>query len=40
MPIRIELGPNDYKNEEVRVVVRLTGEKVQVKWTELANYLT
>lgn len=27
VPVRLELGPKDFKNEEVRVVVRYNGEK-------------
>lgn len=36
-PLRIELGKKDYEKEEVRVVRRDTGEKLQMKWSELAT---
>jgi prolyl-tRNA synthetase len=35
-PIRIELGKKDYEKQEVRVVRRDNGEKVQMKWETLA----
>ncbi len=37
VPIRIELGPNDFKNREVKIVKRYNGEKLQLKWEELEN---
>lgn len=35
VPIRLELGPNDFKNHEVKVVKRHTGDKLQLKWEGL-----
>eukprot|EP00828_Plagiopyla_frontata_P025669 TRINITY_DN328_c0_g1_i1.p1 TRINITY_DN328_c0_g1~~TRINITY_DN328_c0_g1_i1.p1 ORF type:complete len:220 (+),score=51.99 TRINITY_DN328_c0_g1_i1:130-789(+) len=35
VPLRIELGPKDFKGESVRVVRRDNGEKLQIKWQEL-----
>jgi len=37
IPLRIELGKMDLQKEEVRVVRRDTGEKIQMKWSELAT---
>ena len=37
VPIRIELGKKDYESSEVRVVRRDNGEKLQMKWDELAT---
>ena len=39
VPLRLELGPADIKNEEVRVVVRFTKKKFQLKWTDLVSKL-
>ena len=35
VPIRLEIGPKDYKNEEVRLVRRVDGKKMQVKTVNL-----
>lgn len=35
-PIRLELGVKDFEKEEVKVVVRYSGEKFQASWTGLA----
>ncbi|MHA1699738.1 MAG: proline--tRNA ligase [Promethearchaeota archaeon] len=35
VPVRIEIGPRDVKNEQVVMVVRFTGEKVVVHWNEI-----
>ena len=32
VPIRLEVGPKDVENKEVRVVIRHNGEKLQMKW--------
>ena len=32
VPIRLEIGPKDVQNKEVRVVLRHNGEKMQMKW--------
>jgi prolyl-tRNA synthetase len=37
IPIRIELGPRDLKNNEVVVVRRDTGEKTNIKFSQLKN---
>ena len=37
VPIRIEIGPKDVQNKEVRVVLRLSGEKMQIKWDSLTE---
>ena len=37
VPLRFELGPRDIENEQVRVVRRDTGAKVDLKWTDLAE---
>lgn len=39
VPIRIELGPKDVENQEVRVVLRYNGEKLQIKWAGLEKEL-
>lgn len=36
VPIRLEVGPKDVQNKEVRAVFRHSGEKVQIKWESLA----
>lgn len=35
VPIRMELGKNDLKNQEVRVVRRDNGSKQQIRWDNL-----
>jgi len=35
IPIRLELGKNDFDKQEVCVVRRDTGEKFQLKWAVL-----
>merc|ERR1712187_420397 len=35
VPLRVELGPKDMKNETVRLCRRDTGEKTDVSWTDL-----
>lgn len=35
VPIRLELGPKDIENQEVRAVFRYNGEKRQIKWATL-----
>jgi prolyl-tRNA synthetase len=37
VPVRLELGPRDMKQEEVRMVFRYNGEKQQVSWSELSE---
>jgi prolyl-tRNA synthetase len=37
VPLRIELGPRDYKNQTVVLVRRDTGEKETVSWLELSS---
>jgi prolyl-tRNA synthetase len=37
VPVRLELGPKDMKNEEVRVVIRYNNKKYQVKQNNLLN---
>lgn len=37
VPIRIELGKKDFDKQEVRIVRRDTGEKLQMKWDELST---
>lgn len=39
VPIRLELGSKDFKNEEVRAVTRFNGAKEQLKWQGLSNVL-
>ena len=39
VPIRIELGPKDIENREVRAVLRYNGEKLQLKWEGLEKEL-
>lgn len=39
VPIRIELGPKDIENGEVRAVLRYNGEKLQLKWKGLEKEL-
>ena len=39
VPIRIEIGPKDVENKEVKVVIRHSGEKLQLKWDNLAQEL-
>jgi prolyl-tRNA synthetase len=39
VPIRLEIGPKDVQNKEVRVVFRHTGEKAQLKWDSLKTEL-
>lgn len=39
IPIRLEIGPKDVQNKEVRVVIRHNGEKMQLKWEQLNNQL-
>ena len=36
-PVRVELGPKDYAKQEVRVVIRHSGEKIQVNWDGFAD---
>lgn len=36
-PIRLELGKKDFEKEEVRLVRRDTGEKMQMKWADLTS---
>ena len=36
VPIRIEIGPKDVQNKEVRVVIRHSGDKMQIGWDKLA----
>lgn len=40
VPIRIEIGPKDVENKEVKVVIRHSGEKMQLKWDNLAQELS
>jgi len=37
VPIRLEIGPKDIENQEVKVVVRFNGDKLQMKWQALAH---
>jgi prolyl-tRNA synthetase len=37
VPIRIELGPNDYKNKQVRVVKRNDGKKINISWEAVVS---
>ena len=37
VPVRLELGPKDFQNEEVRVVVRYNNDKFQCKQLGLAD---
>ena len=37
IPIRLELGKKDFEKQEVRVVRRDNGEKVQMKWANLTT---
>lgn len=37
IPLRIELGKKDFEKQEVRVVRRDNGEKVQMKWENLST---
>ena len=37
VPIRIEVGPKDVQNKEVKVVIRHNGDKLQMKWENLAQ---
>lgn len=37
VPIRLEVGPKDLQNKEVKVVIRHNGEKLQMKWENLAQ---
>jgi prolyl-tRNA synthetase len=39
-PIRIELGAKDFEKQEVRVVIRHSGQKFQASWAGLADKLT
>jgi prolyl-tRNA synthetase len=39
VPIRIELGPKDVENKEVKVVIRYNGEKLQIKRNGLEKEL-
>lgn len=37
VPLRIELGPKDFKAETVRIVRRDNGEKLSVAWKDLVK---
>ena len=37
VPIRLELGKKDYEKQEVRVVRRDNGDKLQMKWASLSE---
>ena len=37
VPIRLEIGPKDVQNKEVRVALRYNGDKIQMKWDVLAT---
>lgn len=37
VPIRIELGPKDYLNKQVRVVKRNDGKKIDISWEAIAT---
>ena len=39
-PVRLELGMRDFEASELKVVVRHSGEKFQVKWDGLCSSLT
>ena len=39
VPIRLEVGPKDVDNKEVKAVIRFSGEKMQIKWDSLAQEL-
>ena len=39
VPIRIEVGPKDVENKEVKVVIRHSGDKMQLSWENLAGEL-
>lgn len=43
MPIRIELGPNDFEKKQVRIVKRNDGKKIDISWdaviSEIPHYL-
>jgi len=35
VPLRMEMGPKDYEKQQIVVVKRNTGEKLQVSWKDL-----
>jgi len=37
IPVRLELGPKDFDNQEVRCVKRNDGSKQQLKWQDLTE---
>ena len=39
VPIRIEVGPRDLENKQVRLVVRFSGEKIDVAVDDLAEFI-
>jgi len=39
VPIRIEVGPKDIENKQVRIVIRFNGEKIDVPVTDLGVYI-
>jgi prolyl-tRNA synthetase len=39
VPIRLEIGPKDVENQEVKAVVRFNGDKSQIKWNALPHEL-
>ena len=39
VPVRLEIGPKDIQNKEVRVAIRCNGDKMQIKWDKLAEEL-
>lgn len=39
MPIRIEVGPMDIENKQVRAVIRYNGEKIDVPSEGLGSYV-
>ena len=40
VPLRMEIGPNDLKNQEVTIVTRFNGTKNQLKWEGLSEAIT
>ena len=39
VPIRLEIGPKDIQNKEVRAALRHNGDKMQIKWDQLTQEL-
>jgi len=37
VPLRVELGKKDFQDQEVKIVRRDNGEKVQIKWDQLVE---